>query len=500
MMANQQTSLSCLLEGLYPVPRQLDCNISDITLDSREVTSGSCFLSLSSNVKEATSRMKDSCIRGASAILTGKDIVYGSSDVPVFVVRDLGCKVGDIANRFFKSPSSDLRVCAVTGTTGKTTVAYLTSRAVRFLEGKCGYIGTLGTGEVIDLMDTKNTTPDVISINRLLSNFRELGISCTNIEASSHGITQRRLQAIQFHSLAFTNLGHDHLDYHGTITKYNNSKRRLFEDSKHEHVILNADDGYSVDVRKIVNDTKPLWVCSSKETYLSESINNLIFAKNIQIRQHVTAFDLVWNHLSGRINSPLLGGFNIDNLLMVAATLLSLGYEFDNVVECLGMLDSVPGRMEFLGRTDTGGAVYLDYAHTPESLSAVLMAMKELNPTRICLVFGCGGDRDKTKRIKMGVVAEQYADRVFVTSDNPRFEDEMTIVSDIMADVTQSDKFEIELNRKTAIFEAISSSRENEYVVIAGKGHEITQSKNGVEYPLCDRTIVTSILSREVDL
>ena len=494
VVSDYRTNLSSLLRGIHSIPSQFDCEISDLTLDSRQVKPGSCFLSIGAGIKQTIANMRDSVVRGSAAILTDTDVVRGFNDVPVFVLQDLGNRVGEIAERFFKYPTNDLRICAVTGTNGKTTVSYLTALAVRFLEGKCGYIGTLGAGEIMDLEETSHTTLDAVNIRRLFARFNSLGVDCTNIEASSHGIVQGRLQALKFHSIAFTNLGHDHLDYHGTIENYGASKIRLFEENRHEHVILNADDSHSIGVHNKLTGNETLWVCSSKQITFSQKFSNLIIAKNIEMNPREVVFDLFWNKEKIKVNSPLLGTFNVDNLLMVAATLLSLGYELDRVGDCLQRFKTIPGRMELLGRTSTGSLVYLDYAHTPDSLSAILSTVQELNQSQIFLVFGCGGDRDKTKRAPMGVVAEKLADKVFLTSDNPRYEDQMSIFSDIMANVTDKHKFVIEPDREVAVRKAILLSQEGDYVVIAGKGHETTQSKNGIEYPFSDRAIASACL------
>jgi len=494
VVADYRTNLSSLLLGIHSIPSQFDREISDLTLDSRQARPGSCFLSVGASNQQTIDNMRDSAARGSVVILTDKDVARGLNDVPVFVIQDLGNRVGEIAERFFKYPTNDLRVCAVTGTNGKTTVSYLTALAVRFLEGKCGYVGTLGAGEVTDLEETSHTTLDAVAIRRVLARFNSLGINCTNIEASSHGIVQGRLQALKFHSIAFTNLGHDHLDYHRTIENYSASKIRLFEDNRHQHVILNADDPYSIGVHNILTGNEMLWVCSSKQTTFSQKFSNLIIAKNIEINSCGVVFDLYWNKKKIKVTSSLLGLFNVDNLLMVAATLFSLGYEFDSVGNCLQKFETIPGRMELLGRTSAGSLVYLDYAHTPDSLSTILSTVQELKPSQILLVFGCGGDRDKTKRAPMGTIAEKLADKVFLTSDNPRYEDQMSIFSDIMADVTHKDKFVVEPDREAAIRQAILFSHEGDYVVIAGKGHETTQSKNGIEYPFSDRAIASNYL------
>lgn len=499
VVTDYRTNLSSLLRGIYSISSQFDREISDLTLDSRQAKPGSCFLSVGSSIKQTINNITDSALRGSCAILTDKDVALDSNDVPVFVLKDLGNRVGEIAERFFKYPSSDLRVCAVTGTNGKTTVSYLTALAIHFLEGKCGYIGTLGAGEVKNLEGTSHTTLDAVTMRRWLAGFKSSGASSANVEASSHGIAQGRLQALKFHSIAFTNLGHDHLDYHGTVENYRASKVRLFDENFHKHTILNADDPHSIGVHKKLMRDENLWVCSRKQTSFSENFSNLITAKNIQTTSSGVVFDLSWNGKTIEVASPLLGVFNIDNLLMVTATLLSLGYELDQVGNCIQKLVAVPGRMELLGESDSGSRVYLDYAHTPDSLSAILCTVKTLNPNQIFLVFGCGGDRDKTKRAPMGAIAEKLADKVFLTSDNPRYEDQVGIFSDIMADVTHKDKFEIEPDREAAIRQAILLAQENDYVVIAGKGHETTQSKNGVVSPFCDRTIATTCLQLGVN-
>ncbi len=484
---NMQLTLAALLRDLASVPTALDRVVLDITLDSREVGPGSCFIALSGTRKHGMHYIGDALARGATAILCDDEVVPAVSSVPVIAVRDLRNHLGLLAARCFDSPASALAVYAVTGTNGKTTVSHLLAQALTTLGAGCGYIGTLGAGRPGALSATANTTPDVISINRWLARFRDDGCTAATVEASSHALAQDRLADIPLAAAAFTNLGHDHLDYHGSLAHYAAAKRRLFACADLAAAVINVDDACGREIAAGLAAGLERWTVSSRGTAR-------LRATAVATHADGSEFELVTAGASAHITSPLTGRFNVDNLLVIAALLLATDHRFVDVCATIPTLTAVPGRMQACGTTAAGARVVVDYAHSPDSLTAVLASLRELGPERLIVVFGCGGDRDRSKRPLMGHAAEHAADLVVITSDNPRTEDPAAIAGEIMAGM-QTEPAAVIDDRRAAIVWAITTAAAGDIVLIAGKGHESTQERHGVFSAFDDATIVVEILS-----
>jgi len=478
--------LSTLLAGISDVDAADDRVVSDLALDSRTVGAGCCFVALGGRRDDGWRHAADAVARGAVAVLAERphDAVPGS--VPVVHVPALRRLLGDLANRFFATPSRSVRVFAVTGTNGKTTVAHLAAQALVALEGAAGYIGTLGAGPLHALEANPNTTPDVITINRWLARLRAAGTPAATLEASSHALDQGRLDGLRIRAAAFTNLGRDHLDYHGDMAHYAGAKRRLFELPGVAAAVINIDDPFGAELAAAYACRLPLLTCSSGHGRGAPSQHADLTAHAITLDADGLRFELVAGERRLPVRTRLIGRFNVDNLLVIAGLLRAGGHDLATIAGVLGRLEAVPGRLQACGSNARGARVFIDYAHGPDSLAAVLATLRELDPRRLHVVFGCGGDRDRGKRALMGACAEQGADRVIVTSDNPRSERATDIAAEVLAGMRAPADAVVIADRADAIHAAIGAAGAGDIVLIAGKGHETTQEIDGRRRPFSD--------------
>lgn len=488
----RQVTLAALLRDIAPVPVALDRRLTDLTLDSRDVGPGSCFVAQAGTREHGLRYVGDALARGAAAILC-EDALPAVRGAVVIEVRDLRRHLGTLAARFFDEPAAAINVFAVTGTNGKTTVAHLLAQALSAMGAPCGYIGTLGAGRPGALSATVNTTPDVISINRWLARFRDEGCAAAALEASSHALDQGRLAGIRLRGAAFTNLGHDHLDYHGSLAAYAAAKRRLFDLDGRGAAAINIDDACGRELAAALAHERELWTVSSRGALQPDGRAAHVRATAVVPRVDGCDFQLDAPGASAPVASSLAGRFNVDNLLLIAALLLADGHRFEAVAAVLPALTAVPGRMQQVGVTARGARIVVDYAHSPDSLEAALSSLRALGPGRLVVVFGCGGDRDRSKRPLMGAVAEQGADVVVITSDNPRSEDPAAIARDVVAGMRREPAAVID-DRRAAIAHVLTSSVAGDIVLIAGKGHESTQERDGVFSAFSDTAVVGELL------
>jgi UDP-N-acetylmuramoyl-L-alanyl-D-glutamate--2,6-diaminopimelate ligase len=381
-----------------------------------------------------------------------------------------------------------MTVIAVTGTNGKTSVTQFLAQALESLGQPCGIIGTLGTGRICDLELTGMTTPDPVSIQRFLAGFKAQSCPYVVLEASSHALEQGRLNSVEIDVAVLTNLTRDHLDYHQTMEAYSAAKAKLFNFSSVKTAVLNMDDEFGQQLKQSINNQVDVL------TYASEQAADII-ATDIQCSRDGLSFDVTKPNMQYAVHSSLLGRFNVDNLLATAAVLYSLGYEQEQVKKSVEHCHAVSGRMQAYGEQHQP-MVVIDYAHTPDALEQALMTLRAHLPDngQLWCVFGCGGDRDKGKRSLMGNIAETLADMVVVTDDNPRTEDHIAIVKDILSGCAEPEKVHVEHDRKQAIIFAINHAHEQDIILVAGKGHEAYQEVNQVKYPFCDATVVSDHL------
>lgn len=450
-------------------------NISSITLDSRTAAPGGLFIAVKGAATDGRKFVDDAVKKGVAAVLAESEqsSMLTVDGVPVLNIPELPERIGYIAARFYRHPSTKLKVIGVTGTNGKSTCVSLIAQILNQLGEDSGIIGTLGYGLVGDKQsDTGMTTPDAVNCHRILNELHQQGAGVVAMEVSSHGIAQHRINGIQFHAAAFTNLTRDHLDYHESFDEYGATKASLFSRPGLSYCVVNVDDEFG---KHIVES------CIAAETPVyTISVNNpsaSIHAKNFTLNGEGIVAEIVTPWGAGTIQSRLAGEFNLANLLTAIACVCGMGFKFDGVRDALPSLNSVEGRMQRVlyrqeeNNTNSRIDVFIDYAHTPDALERALRTLKESVSNKLWVVFGCGGDRDKGKRSAMGAIAGKHADQVVITSDNPRSENPAAIIEDIESGI-KSDNFVSIVSRKEAIEYSVDGANAGDCLLIAGKGHE----------------------------
>lgn len=481
-----------LLSTLYDAVFSPDVSIQGIALDSRFIKPGYLFFAYRGKKMDGTQFIDDAIQRGASAILvegTNQKTEF-RKNIPIFYLPNLASVMSGIAARFFGNPSQKIKIVGVTGTNGKTSCTYFIAQALQQCHLTCGVIGTLGSGVYPDIHAGYLTTPDSITLQKTLSEFFLKKVKHAAIEVSSHSIDQGRIQHIDFSVGIFTNLTRDHLDYHGTMEAYGNTKRKLFTHSTMKNSIINIDDPFGRHILFSLANKKNVFAYSTKK---EDSTVPLIYADRIELTANGMHFEVVtpWGH--GHAHVPLMGKFNVSNVLAVLTTLCLLDIPFKMALASLSSLSSVPGRMQKI-QYDHRPLVIVDYSHTPDALEKVLMALRAHVKGKLYCVFGCGGDRDAGKRPMMAKIAENHADFVFVTDDNPRSEDPKDIIKNMMTGFLHPTRPVIEHDRAKAIFEAIHEASEKDCVLIAGKGAEAYQLIGDEKIPFSDVDVVKKCL------
>ncbi|HEY9148198.1 MAG TPA: UDP-N-acetylmuramoyl-L-alanyl-D-glutamate--2,6-diaminopimelate ligase, partial [Gammaproteobacteria bacterium] len=415
--------------------------------------------------------------------------------VPLFTVERLHWIAGEVASRFYGEPSGQMKVVGITGTNGKTSISQFIAQAAS-CDGVCGVIGTLGSGLYGQMDTTGHTTPDAVTLQQQLAKMRDAGAGLVAMEVSSHALDQGRVNGVQFDVAVFTNLSHEHLDYHGDIVSYASAKRRLLQMPGLRLAVLNADDPigreWLADMPAAVEAVS--YGLSGGE---GERLGPDLFAADLTLDASGLAMKVRAGEQSATLKTGLLGRFNASNLLAALGALLGLGYDFRDALQRLSRVTTVAGRMESFG----GGKkplVVVDYAHTPAALEHVLQALREHTTRQLWCIFGCGGERDREKRSMMGRIAEQLADNVVITDDNPRREDPFSIIEEILRGIENPDAVYISRNRAQAIAHAISLAREGDVILVAGKGHETVQQIGEQCLPYSDRHEVARLLGEEV--
>ena len=480
--------LSDLLTGIVCVKH--DVEITHIAVDSRKIKQGGVFFAVAGSMQHGLLYAEQVRQQGAVAIVydpakQGAELAAYVQKLPLLAVENLAEKLGSIAARFYAQPAQHLHIIGITGTNGKTSCSQFLAQAMQ----DCGVIGTLGWGLYPDLHSSRNTTPDAFEIQKILACFVNDGIAAVAMEVSSHGLAQGRVNAIKFDGAIFNNLSRDHLDYHGSMEAYFQIKLELVKWPDLSFVVVNLDDAYAQRVLAAIPSGVRVLTYSLQDNNAAS-----IKARNIKYTLTGIACDVLWQGEQAQLKVGLLGDFNLQNILAVLAVLLEKGSPLQECLVAIQSIKPVTGRMECF----TGGTgkplVVVDYAHTPDALNKVLTTLRQHCKAKLSVVFGCGGDRDKGKRTEMGAIAEQLADQVIVTDDNPRFEDGQSIINQIIAGL-EMHKVTVINDRKTAIERGISASSDIDVVLVAGKGHEDYQELKGVKYPFSDREIVRELLA-----
>ena len=478
-------SLRTLLEGwLDGVP---DVPVNGICMDSRQVQPGFVFVAVGGERGHGLQHAAQAIQRGCVAILHDGRRECGELEVPLVRFEGLQQRLGELASRYWTAPSEDMTIAAVTGTNGKTSVAHFIAQAWQQSFGCAGLIGTLGYGALDALAPASHTTPEAFTLNRVLAECIDDGIDHVAMEVSSHALEQGRCDTVQIDAAVFTNLSRDHLDYHADMQAYAAAKRRLFTDFAPRFAIINHDDA-----------TGRAWV---GELAGSSQVLSYGLEPGAELSAQLRSQDADGMALSLRspwgeaeLRTGLLGRFNVSNLLAAAGTLTLLGMPWEETVRELELVQPVPGRMMRMGGMPGQPVVVIDYAHTPDALAQSLTAVREHLSGRLVCVFGCGGDRDRGKRAEMGRVASALADRLVVTSDNPRFESANAIINDVLAGIGNMPAVAVEPNRAVAIARAVAESGPGDIVLIAGKGHERYQEISGQRIPFSDEAAVRATL------
>ncbi len=476
--------------------------IQRLTSDSRSVRAGDTFVAYPGETRDGREFIAQAIQAGAASVLwDGAGFQWKSAwCAKNLAVPQLRAKIGGIASHVYGRPSSRQWMVGVTGTNGKTSCSQWIAQAFNRLDRRCAVVGTVGNGFPDALESGINTTPDAAWLHGKLRDWNRDGARAVAMEVSSHGLEQGRLNGVEFDVALFTNLTRDHLDYHRTMANYRRAKARLFAWETLKWSVLNLDDRFGA---ALARSSQARHGCVlgygfNRPAAASRRVPR-VQGRNLHLGLDGLSFDVATPWGAARVRSPVLGRFNASNLLGTLAVLLASNTDLRDAVRVLAELESVPGRAERYGGRDGHGyaepLVVVDYAHTPDALEKILTTLREVGGrAQITCVFGCGGDRDRGKRAMMGRIATRCADRVIVTSDNPRGEEPMAIIADILGGATR-DCVVIE-DRKRAVREAIATAMRGDIVVVAGKGHEPYQELRGVRHPYSDAQVVKAALAQ----
>ena len=457
-----------------------DTDITDITIDSREVKKGSVFICITGQNADGHDFAEKAAQNGAAAIVAERKI---SSPIPVILCEDTKTEMARIASKFYGEPEKKLKLIGITGTNGKTTVSYLIKGILEKAGKRVGIIGTneILTGqEPVGISSSTPTTPNAIELRRIFKKMLEMGAEYAVMEVSSHALDLQRVYGLCYEAGVFTNLTRDHLDYHKTMENYFLAKAKLF--SMCRYGVINIDDEYGKRLqdigssRKITVGTKGAQLC----------------AENIEISEKGAAFTVEHLGKSHRIEIGISGMFSVYNALCALGAAIACGVDIETAKEGIGCVSGVKGRLERVP-TDTDYTVIIDYAHTPDGLENVLSAVNSFKKGRVIAVFGCGGDRDATKRPIMGDIGTRLSDIAVITSDNPRTEDPQKIIDDILKGV-KGGEHRVIPDRKAAIGYALSEAKENDIVLLLGKGQETYQILGKEKIHFDEREIVKEFL------
>lgn len=472
------------------------CPLNEMVLDSRLAAAGDLFVAITGHKVDGRHYIPQAIAQGVSAVIAEAEGVAAdgsvsfSHNIPIIYLSQLNSRLSELAGRFYRQPSHRLQLVGVTGTNGKTTTTQLMAQWAQLLGKRSAVMGTVGNGLLGQVVPTDNTTGSAIDIQRSLDELVNQGADFAAMEVSSHGLVQHRVAALHFSASVFTNLSRDHLDYHGDMQQYEAAKLQLFTQHDAGVMVINADD--DVGLRWLSQLPQATAVAVERSLPATWS-GKWLQASSVNYHDGgaTIEFDSSWG--GGKIESRLMGAFNVSNLLLALATLLALDYDRNELLATAVQLLPVCGRMEVFSATNRPTAV-VDYAHTPDALEKALIAARLHCSGKLWCVFGCGGDRDKGKRPLMAAIAEQFADIVVVTDDNPRSEEPQAIVKDIMAGFGDASKVKAIHGRSEAVTSAIMQAGKDDVVLIAGKGHEDYQLIGNRRLDYSDRTTVAHLL------
>lgn len=465
------------------IPERQDCEVTGLSSDSRDLQKGNCFFAIKGHQVDGRDYIQSAVEKGACAVILDEAYPYsGDIAIPIIPIPQLATRLGEIAGRYYQDPASHLTMIGVTGTNGKTSTSQYIATAMNLAAKPCGVMGTLGYGFPSSLCPSTHTTPNALELQKQLADIYRQGARAVAMEVSSHALDQHRIGGIRFDIAIFTNLTRDHLDYHGTMENYAAAKRKLFYTDGLRFAVINTDDEFGLKLAEELSGKLDIYCYGLRENALSLP---MVQAHHIHFNHRGISAKISSPWGEGLIRSKLLGRFNVSNLLAVFTSLQLLEIPFEEALNYLTNFTTVAGRMQMFGGGKLPLAV-VDYAHTPDALAQVLIALREHTQGTLWCVFGCGGDRDRGKRPLMAQVAERYADQLIITDDNPRTEDAKQIVSEMMGGLLCPWAVEIEHDRGAAIAHVISCAQAGDVVLVAGKGHENYQIIGTEKIPFSD--------------
>ncbi|MAX09829.1 MAG: UDP-N-acetylmuramoyl-L-alanyl-D-glutamate--2,6-diaminopimelate ligase [Candidatus Marinimicrobia bacterium] len=467
----------------YDFPKDLD--IKNIVYDSRLVNNQSCFIAIKGEKFNGHNFIFEALKRGAKIIIVDEDRFLDKRS-PIIKVDNTRKVLSNMSSNFFGNPSKFMSLVGVTGTNGKTTVVQIVKALLNSFGNKCGTIGTLGFSLDDNILSTKLTTPESLELHGMLKSLSDNEINYNALEVSSHSLNQNRVDDVDFNVTIFTNLTHDHLDYHKTMDNYFNAKLKLFADlGSNSTSVINIDDSFGRQIFKSINSSKISYGLSQKADISASNISSTLDRTELCVK--ILGEDF-------KIKTNLIGDYNVLNIMASLGALISLGFKASDIVGKINSLELlVPGRMELVAKNKEQ-YVYIDYAHTPDSYSKIFENIKSINKGyKLIALFGCGGDRDISKRSMMGAISEEYCDSIFITSDNPRNEPLDSIICDIVKGM-KANKHKIIEDRKEAIEGAINSMDEKSILFVLGKGREEYQEINDEKIFFSDVDIIKNYI------
>ena len=474
------------LQLLLDDPSLPAIDLAGLSEHSAQVRQRFAFIGVAANDDSLLSHCMSAVAQGAAAVLVdARDFRLPESiSVPLIQVPDLASRRGALAAKFYADPSANLACVGVTGTNGKTSVAYHIADLSTRLGVPMGYCGTLGWGSLDALQGGEMTTANAVALQRQLAAMRQQGMQGAVLEVSSHALDQNRARAVHFDYAVFTNLSRDHLDYHGTIEAYAAAKTKLFVDWPLRAAVINVDDEFGAQLARHNRGQTVTYGEGGDWQWHSETVAG--------------GLNVYWQTPQGAFQQHLnvVADYAVANITAAMATLACMGHGIDQVMAQLPFMQGVPGRMEVLGGQPNMPLVVVDYAHTPDAVAKALAALKTYCRGKLVCVIGCGGDRDKGKRPQMGQCAAETADVAWFTADNPRSEAAADIIDDMQAGLSAAARKKVRVcaDRAQAIREAIAASGSDDVVLVAGKGHETVQEIDGQRMPFDDRRVVTQVL------
>jgi UDP-N-acetylmuramoyl-L-alanyl-D-glutamate--2,6-diaminopimelate ligase len=457
--------------------------INKIVYDSRKVEEMSLFVAIQGYSTDGHNYLKNALDHGAVAAIVEKE--NSEVNIPQYLVKDSRMALASIASEFYRPEIDNMRVIGITGTNGKTTTSFLIRSILTADRFYSGLIGTIHYDIGGELIQAWNTTPESVDLFQMMYDMYQQDQRGCVLEASSHGLALHRLDGIKFEIAVFTNLSQDHLDFHTDFEDYYQAKKSLFSHLKPEgSAIINSDDHYG---QRLLGELQ--------SKYIDFSISGKAAVTATHWESSLSGVTFLAQTSRGKINitSPLIGKFNIENILAAISVGIALDIDLVTIKRGIESVSRVPGRLEPVP-VNIDKTVIVDYSHTPDALEKALHVLAEMTDRNLWVVFGCGGDRDKKKRPMMGKIAVQIADRVIISSDNPRSESPESIIDEILGGINNHQKVEVEVNRRKAIQLALKNASAGDTILVAGKGHENYQEINGIKYPFDDRQVIRELV------